>query len=67
MNVANLAVRALRPRTMNFDIRETGRRIRAARFFPLRRQIYGGITSHERATGDDISIGWVKAAAARYY
>jgi len=59
-------------RTMNFDIRETGRRIRArARrrssifFFFLVRlvwQIYDGITSRRALSErDDISIGRVKA------
>lgn len=60
-------------RTMNFDIRETGRRIRARAsapppsfffFFRVRlvRQIYDGIISRRALSGrDDISIGQVKA------
>lgn len=63
MNVANLAVRAT-PRTMNFDIRETGRRIRGPlAFFPADGKFTAGLHHAGRATGDDISIGRVKAAA----
>lgn len=74
MNVANLVGPRARARIMNFDIRETGRRIRARADVGLSLFFFGFASFGKFTTGlyhaghshgrDDISIGWVKAAPA---